>query len=137
MDGHGHGWNGLERSGTIWNGPKRSGTKWKSWSRHGTVTFSVKNERFTVSLLTEFLAQLVIYFGTIITDKVVQVESYYLFFETLTLAYIFSCLKFIFHLNLIYNKKFFFNWTDNFLRHVLDQNSKISIRFDLHSFFYT
>jgi hypothetical protein len=61
MDGHGHGhddgrsrsrwwtvtlmdgWNGPERSGTKRNETKRSGT-----NGHGTVTFSAKNERFTV-----------------------------------------------------------------------------------------
>ncbi len=54
MDDHGHG-DGRSRSRwwtveTVWNGSERSGTKWKYWSRsrHGTVTFSVKNERFTV-----------------------------------------------------------------------------------------
>ena len=61
MDGHGHGHGDgrLKRSGTIWNGPERNETKWNevknlvtvtSRSRHVTVTFSVKNERFTVLL---------------------------------------------------------------------------------------
>ncbi len=41
------GWNGLERSG---NETKQSGT-----NGHGTVTFSAKNERFTVIILFEIL----------------------------------------------------------------------------------
>ena len=70
IDGHGHGHgdgrlkrsgtvrNGPERSGTVRNGPERSGTKWNETKKsvtvtsrdgHGHATFSVKNERFTVT----------------------------------------------------------------------------------------
>ena len=57
MDGHGHGngrsrWNGPERSGTKWNGQERNETKRNEVEQ--TVTFSAKNERFTV-ITTEHL----------------------------------------------------------------------------------
>jgi hypothetical protein len=45
MDDHGDG--RLKRSGTIWNEVKNLVTV-TSRSRHVMVTFSVKNERFTV-----------------------------------------------------------------------------------------
>ncbi len=82
MDGHGHGdersrwwtvetvWNGPERSGTVLNEVEQSGTKWKSWSRsrHGTVTFSVKNERFTVvNLSRKFRNSLLLSISQILT----------------------------------------------------------------------